>query len=83
MNQSQINEQINAKEARINELLSRLSATDYIGIKIAEGAATKTEYANERSQRQQWRAEINELQQDLVGLRSEEPDDEPMGIEEE
>ena len=49
------------KAARIAELKARLSATDYAVIKIAEGAATKEEYADLIAQRQAWRAEINEL----------------------
>ena len=46
---------------RINELKQQLIETDYIVIKIAEGAATKEEYADIIAQRQQWRAEIGKL----------------------
>ena len=51
-----------AREARIRELKRKLSDTDYIAAKIAEGAATKEEYAEVLAQRAAWRAEINELE---------------------
>lgn len=49
-------------QEKINELKQKLSETDYIIIKIAEGSATKEEYADIIGQRQEWRDEINELQ---------------------
>lgn len=52
-------EQIDAE--RIAELKNNLTETDYKIIKIAEGSATKEEYAEDIIQRQAWRAEINEL----------------------
>lgn len=51
-------------QEKINELKSKLAGTDYICIKIAEGAATHAEYAETISQRQSWRAEINRLEQE-------------------
>ena len=49
-------------EDKIEELKQKLSDTDYIACKIAEGAATTEEYADELKQRQIWREEINELE---------------------
>lgn len=49
-------------EFQIAELKQKLVDTDYIACKIAEGAATIKEYANELQQRQQWREEINRLE---------------------
>lgn len=49
-------------ELQIDELKQKLADTDYIACKIAEGAATIKEYANELQQRQQWREEINRLE---------------------
>lgn len=49
-------------ECQIDELKQKLVDTDYIACKIAEGAATIKEYANELQQRQQWREEINRLE---------------------
>ena len=47
---------------RIAELKRMLQDTDYVTIKIAEGVATKEEYAEILEQRSAWRAEINELE---------------------
>lgn len=49
------------KAERLEELHKLLSATDYIACKIAEGAATREEYAGQIAQRQAWRDEINSL----------------------
>lgn len=51
-----------AKLARIAELKQNLADTDYVAAKIAEGAATKEEYADVLAQREAWRKEINELE---------------------
>lgn len=75
MTREEINKQINQKSARINEIMCELTKTDYIGIKIAEGAATKTEYADIRAQRQEWREEINQLQSEIADLEAEVPED--------
>lgn len=48
-------------EGRIAELKKMLADTDYIAAKIAEGAATREDYADVIAQRQAWRDEINEL----------------------
>ena len=50
------------KQARISELKAKLSATDYVVIKIAEGEATKEEYAEVLANRKAWREEIRELE---------------------
>lgn len=47
---------------RIAELKQLLSDTDYVVIKIAEGSATKEEYADVIEQRKAWRNEIRELE---------------------
>ncbi len=39
----------------------RLAETDYIGIKIAEGSATKEEYADIIAQREEWRETIRSI----------------------
>ena len=49
-------------EERIDALKNKLRETDYIAIKIAEGASTREEYADVIAQRQAWRDQINELQ---------------------
>ena len=45
----------------IAELKRKLAETDYISAKIAEGAATREEYAEKLAERASWRARINEL----------------------
>lgn len=50
------------KEQEISELKGKLIDSDYAIIKIAEGAATREEYADLIKQRQEWRARINELE---------------------
>jgi hypothetical protein len=47
---------------KIQQLKTNLAETDYIACKIAEGVATKEEYADIIEQRQLWRSEINELE---------------------
>lgn len=47
---------------RIEELKQKLADTDYIVVKIAEGSATKEEYAEKIQERKEWRLEINELE---------------------
>lgn len=51
-----------AATQEISELKAKLTATDYIAAKIAEGAATREEYAAELAERAAWRARINELE---------------------
>lgn len=48
-------------EAEIGEYRRRLADTDYIAMKIAEGSATRDEYADVIAQRREWRDRINEL----------------------
>lgn len=51
-----------AAAQEITELKAKLTETDYIAAKIAEGAATREEYAEELAERAAWRARINELE---------------------
>lgn len=46
----------------IAELKTKLVETDYIAAKIAEGSATVEEYSEEIRKRREWRARINELE---------------------
>lgn len=46
----------------IADLKEKLAGTDYISAKIAEGAATREEYADKLAERAGWRARINELE---------------------
>jgi hypothetical protein len=45
----------------IEALQAKIDETDYIGIKIAEGVATKNDYADMIAQREEWRKAKREL----------------------
>lgn len=83
MKKSEIIEQINAQQTIILDREGKLSSTDYIAAKIAEGKATKTEYKDKIDARQQWRNDINAAQDEIKRLEAiePEPEDEPVHIE--
>lgn len=74
MKKSEIIELINAQQTIILDREARLSSTDYIAAKIAEGAATKEEYADKIAERQQWRDAINAAQTEIARLEAIEPE---------
>ena len=78
MKQAEIIEAINAQESIILDREGKLSSTDYIAAKIAEGKATKTEYADKIAQRQTWRDDINAANAEIERLKALEPDPEPQ-----
>ena len=80
MKQSEIIEAINAQESVILDREGKLSSTDYIAAKIAEGKATKSEYADKIAQRQQWRDDINAANDEIERLKALDPDPEPQPI---
>ena len=78
MKQAEIIEAINAQQSIILDREGRLTATDYIAAKIAEGKATKTEYADKIAQRQTWRDDINAANVEIERLKALEPDPEEI-----
>ena len=76
MKKSEIIEAINAQETIILDREAKLTATDYIAAKIAEGKATKSEYADKIAERQQWRDDINAANDEIERLEALEPDPE-------
>jgi len=78
MKQAEIIEAINAQDTIILDREAKLTATDYIAAKIAEGKATKTEYAKQIAERQQWRDDINAAQAEIERLEALDPDPEPQ-----
>ena len=80
MKQAEIIEAINAQQSIILDREARLTATDYIAAKIAEGKATKAEYAEKIAQRQTWRDDINAANAEIERLQAidPEPEDEPI-----
>ena len=77
MKESEIIDAINAQQHIILDREAKLTATDYIAAKIAEGKATKTEYADKIAERQQWRDDINAADDEIARLEALEPDPEP------
>ena len=82
MKQAEIIESINAQESIILDREGHLTATDYIAAKIAEGKATKTEYADKIAQRQTWRDDINAANAEIERLKAIEPEPEEKPIPE-
>ena len=78
MKKSEIIEQINAQQTIILDREGKLTATDYIAAKIAEGKATKSEYADKIAERQTWRDDINAAKEEIARLEAIEPEPEDL-----
>ena len=76
MKKYEIDALINEQQTIILDREGKLSSTDYIAAKIAEGKATKTEYADKIAERQQWRDDINAAKDEIERLEAIEPDPE-------
>lgn len=74
MTKEQIQQLINEQNTIILDREAHLTSTDYIAAKIAEGKATKAEYADKIAERQTWRDDINAAQDEIARLESLEPD---------
>ena len=83
MKQAEIIEAINAQQSIVLDREARLTATDYIAAKIAEGRATKAEYVEKITERQQWREDINAANAEIERLKALEPEHEDEPIPEE
>ena len=77
MKKYEIDALINEQQTTILDREGKLTSTDYIAAKIAEGKATKTEYADRIAQRQSWRDDINAAQDEIKRLEELEPDPDP------
>ena len=76
MKKYEIDALINEQQTIILDREGKLTSTDYIAAKIAEGKATKTEYADKIAERQQWRDDINAANAEIERLKEIEPDPE-------
>ena len=74
MKKYEIDALINEQQTIILDREGKLTSTDYIAAKIAEGKATKTEYADKIADRQGWRDDINAAQSEIARLEAIEPD---------
>ena len=83
MKQAEIIEAINAQQSIVLDREGKLSSTDYIAAKLAEGKATQEEYADKIAQRQTWRDDINAANAEIERLKAiePEPEDEPISEE--
>ena len=76
MKKYEIDALINEQQTIILDREGKLTSTDYIAAKIAEGKATKSEYADKIADRQQWRDDINAAKDEIERLEALEPDPE-------
>ena len=76
MKKYEIDALINEQQTIILDREGKLTSTDYIAAKIAEGKATKSEYADKIAERQQWRDDINAAKEEIARLDALEPDPE-------
>ena len=83
MKKYEIDALINEQQSIILDREGKLTSTDYIAAKIAEGKATKADYTEKIAQRQQWRDDINAAQAEIERLKALEPEseDEPLSEE--
>lgn len=82
MTKAEIIELINEQNTIVLDREAKLTSTDYIAAKIAEGKATKAEYAEKIAERQAWRDDINAAKEEIARLESIEPDPEPINTPE-
>lgn len=66
-----MDEKIFELNSRIVEVKANLIRTDYLALKYAEGEITEGEYKPILEQRREWRAEINELEAEILALKNE------------
>ena len=76
MKKYEIDALINEQQSIVLDREGKLTSTDYIAAKIAEGKATTEEYAEKIAQRQHWRDDINAAQDEIKRLKAIEPDPE-------
>ena len=76
MKKYEIDALINEQQTIILDREGKLTSTDYIAAKIAEGKATKSEYADKIAERQSWRDDINAAKDEIERLEALEPDPE-------
>ena len=82
MTKAEIIELINEQTTIVLDREAKLTSTDSIAAKIAEGKATKAEYAEKIAERQAWRDDINAAKEEIARLEAIEPDPEPINTPE-
>lgn len=80
MTRQEIEDRKNVLFSLVRDREAKLRETDYVAAKIAEGAATREEYAEVLAKRQQARADINNAQTELDKLNKTIPETEDVAI---
>lgn len=80
MTRQEIEDRKNVLFSLVRDREAKLRETDYVAAKIAEGAATREEYAEVLAKRQQARADINNAQAELDKLNKTIPETEDVAI---
>lgn len=75
MKKEEIQQLKNVEQHKIHEAEAYLQSTDYIALKIAEGAATKQEYYEKIELRQECRDNINAAKARIAELDAIVPED--------
>lgn len=71
MTREEIVERISALESLKLDREALLASKDYIASKIAEGRATREEYADVIAQKVQWAAEVNAATEEIATLQAQ------------
>ena len=82
MTANERNERLYALASIVLEKEAYLLSTDYISAKLAEGVATKEEYAEKLALRNEARKAINDAQKEMADLEAIEIEDEMIMPEE-
>lgn len=82
MTANERNERLNALASIVLDKEAYLLSTDYISAKLAEGVATKEEYAEKLALRNEARKAINDAQKEMSDLEAMEIEDEMIMPEE-
>ena len=82
MTANERNERLNALASIVLEKEAYLLSTDYISAKLAEGVATKEEYAEKLTLRNEARKAINDAQEEIAELEAMDVEEEMMIYEE-
>lgn len=75
MTRQEIEDRKNVLFSLVKDREAKLKESDYVAAKIAEGAATKEEYAEVLAARGQARNEINAAEAEIAELENVEPED--------
>lgn len=76
MTRQEIEDRKNVLFSLVKDREAKLRESDYMAAKLAEGVATKEEYADVLAERAQARKEINSAEEEIAELEKAEPEEE-------